>query len=156
MRCPFCYNGDTKVIDTRSIEDNTIIKRRRLCEKCNERFNTYEKLDIIPISVVKRDMTREPFNADKLLKGVLLACNKRPIPMNDIEQLVKEVENKIYTTAKKEISSQNIGEMVIERLKMLDPIAYVRFASVYKEFKDISSFMNEVEKVFKSKKDYEN
>lgn len=101
-------------------------------------------------------MTREPFNADKLLKGVLLACNKRPIPMNDIEQLVKEVENKIYTTAKKEISSQDIGEMVIERLKMLDPIAYVRFASVYKEFKDISSFMNEVEKVFKSKKDYEN
>lgn len=156
MRCPFCYNGDTKVIDTRSIEDNTIIKRRRLCEKCNERFNTYEKLDIIPISVVKRDMTREPFNTDKLLKGVLLACNKRPIPMNDIEQLVKEVENKIYTTAKKEISSQDIGEMVIERLKMLDPIAYVRFASVYKEFKDISSFMNEVEKVFKSKKDYEN
>ncbi len=156
MRCPFCYNGDTKVIDTRSIEDNTIIKRRRLCEKCNERFNTYEKLDIIPISVVKRDMTREPFNTDKLLKGVLLACNKRPIPMNDIEQLVKEVENKIYTTAKKEISSQDIGEMVIERLKRLDPIAYVRFASVYKEFKDIGSFMNEVEKVFSNRRDYEN
>lgn len=156
MRCPFCYNGDTKVIDTRSIEDNTIIKRRRLCEKCNERFNTYEKLDIIPISVVKRDMTREPFNTDKLLKGVLLACNKRPIPMNDIEQLVKEVENKIYTTAKKEISSQDIGEMVIERLKRLDPIAYVRFASVYKEFKGIGSFMNEVEKVFSNRRDYEN
>ncbi len=154
MRCPFCYNIDTKVIDTRSIEDNTIIKRRRLCEKCNERFNTYEKLDIIPISVVKRDMTREPFNTDKLLKGVLLACNKRPIPMNDIEQLVKEVENKIYTTAKKEISSQDIGEMVIERLKRLDPIAYVRFASVYKEFKDIGSFMNEVEKVFSNRRDY--
>ncbi len=150
MRCPFCYNEDTKVIDTRSMEENTIIKRRRLCEKCNERFNTYEKLDIIPISVVKRDLTRERFDTDKLLKGVLLACNKRPISMNDIEQLVKEIENKIYTTAKKEINSQDIGEMVMERLKNLDPIAYVRFASVYKEFKDIDSFMDEVGKVFKN------
>ena len=150
MRCPFCYNEDTKVIDTRSMEENTIIKRRRLCEKCNERFNTYEKLDIIPISVVKRDLTRERFDTDKLLKGVLLACNKRPISMNDIEQLVKEIENKIYTTAKKEINRQDIGEMVMERLKNLDPIAYVRFASVYKEFKDIDSFMDEVGKVFKN------
>ena len=149
MRCPFCSNEDTKVIDTRSIEDNSIIKRRRLCERCNERFNTYEKLDIIPISVVKRDMTREPFDRDKLLKGVLLACNKRPISMNDIEQLIKEIENKIYTVAKKEINSQDIGEMVMERLKKLDPIAYVRFASVYKEFKDIDSFMDEVGKVFR-------
>ena len=150
MRCPFCYNEDTKVIDTRSIEENTIIKRRRLCEKCNERFNTYEKLDMIPISVVKRDLTRERFDTDKLLKGVLLACNKRPISMNDIEQLVKEIENKIYTTAKKEINSQDIGEMVMERLKNLDPIAYVRFASVYREFKGIEAFMDEVGKVFKN------
>ena len=150
MRCPFCYNEDTKVIDTRSMEENTIIKRRRLCEKCNERFNTYEKLDIIPISVVKRDLTRERFDTDKLLKGVLLACNKRPISMNDIEQLVKEIENKINNNAKKEINSQDIGEMVMERLKNLDPIAYVRFASVYKEFKDIDSFMDEVGKVFKN------
>ena len=150
MRCPFCYNEDTKVIDTRSMEENTIIKRRRLCEKCNERFNTYEKLDIIPISVVKRDLTRERFDTDKLLKGILLACNKRPISMNDIEQLVKEIENKIYTTAKKEINSQDIGEMVMERLKNLDPIAYVRFASVYRQFKDINTFANEVGKVFKN------
>ncbi len=150
MRCPFCYNEDTKVIDTRSIEENTIIKRRRLCEKCNERFNTYEKLDMIPISVVKRDLTRERFDTDKLLKGVLLACNKRPISMNDIEQLVKEIENKIYTNAKKEINSQDIGEMVMERLKNLDPIAYVRFASVYREFKGIEAFMDEVGKVFKN------
>lgn len=148
MKCPFCYNEDTKVIDTRSIEDNTIIKRRRLCEKCNERFNTYEKLEIIPISVVKRDLTREAFDIDKLSKGILLACNKRPISMNDIEQLVKEIENKIYTSGKKEINSQDIGEMVMEKLKILDPIAYVRFASVYKEFKDIDSFMEEVGKVF--------
>ncbi|WP_250277838.1 transcriptional regulator NrdR [[Clostridium] colinum] len=149
MKCPFCYNEDTKVIDTRSMEDNTIIKRRRLCEKCNERFNTYEKLDMIPISVVKRDMTRERFESDKLLKGVLLACNKRPISTNDIEQIVKEIENKIYTSNKKEINSKDIGEMVMEKLKTLDPIAYVRFASVYKEFKDIDSFMEEVGKVFK-------
>lgn len=148
MKCPFCCNEDTKVIDTRSIEDNTIIKRRRLCEKCNERFNTYEKLEIIPISVVKRDLTREAFDIDKLSKGILLACNKRPISMNDIEQLVKEIENKIYTSGKKEINSQDIGEMVMEKLKILDPIAYVRFASVYKEFKDIDSFMEEVGKVF--------
>ena len=150
MRCAFCQNEDTKVIDTRSIEENTIIKRRRLCEKCNERFNTYEKLDMIPISVVKRDLTRERFDTDKLLKGVLLACNKRPISMNDIEQLVKEIENKIYTNAKKEINSQDIGEMVMERLKNLDPIAYVRFASVYREFKGIEAFMDEVGKVFKN------
>lgn len=152
MKCPFCYNEDTKVIDTRSIEDNTIIKRRRLCEKCNERFNTYEKLDIIPISVVKRDLTREAFDIDKISKGILLACNKRTISMNDIEQLVKEIENKIYTSGKKEINSQDIGEMVMEKLKVLDPIAYVRFASVYKEFKDIDSFVEEVGKVFKNDK----
>lgn len=149
MRCPFCNNEDTKVIDTRSMEDNTIIKRRRMCEKCNERFNTYEKLDMIPISVIKRDMTRERFDTNKILKGVLLACNKRPISMNDIEQMVKEIENKVYATAKKEISSQDLGEMIMDRLKELDPIAYVRFASVYKEFKDIDSFMDEVGKVFK-------
>ena len=119
-----------------------------MCEKCNERFNTYEKLEIIPISVVKRDLTREAFDIDKLSKGILLACNKRPISMNDIEQLVKEIENKIYTSGKKEINSQDIGEMVMEKLKILDPIAYVRFASVYKEFKDIDSFMEEVGKVF--------
>lgn len=150
MKCPFCFNEDTKVIDTRSIEENSIIKRRRLCEKCKERFNTYEKLDIIPISVVKRDMTREPFEREKLLKGVLLACNKRPISMNDIEQLVKEVENKIYTLFKKEVNSQDIGELVMNKLEKLDAISYVRFASVYKEFKDIDSFMEEIAKVFKS------
>lgn len=150
MRCPFCYNDDTKVIDTRSMENNTIIKRRRLCEKCNERFNTYEKLDLIPIVVVKRDLKRERFEREKLLKGVLLACNKRPISTSTVEQLVKEVENKIYTTAKKEINSQDIGEIVMEKLKKIDPIAYVRFASVYREFKDIDSFMDEVEKEFKN------
>lgn len=149
MKCPFCNNDDTKVIDTRSMEENTIIKRRRMCEKCNERFNTYEKLDMIPISVVKRDMTRERFDTNKLLKGVLLACNKRPISMNDIEQIVKEIENKVYAMAKKEINSQDLGEMIMDRLRDLDPIAYVRFASVYKEFKDIDSFMDEVGKVFK-------
>lgn len=149
MKCPFCNNDDTKVIDTRSMEENTIIKRRRMCEKCNERFNTYEKLDMIPISVVKRDMTRERFDTNKLLKGILLACNKRPISMNDIEQIVKEIENKVYAMAKKEINSQDLGEMIMDRLRDLDPIAYVRFASVYKEFKDIDSFMDEVGKVFK-------
>lgn len=151
MKCPFCHNQDTKVIDTRSMEDNTVIRRRRLCDKCNERFTTYEKLDIIPISVLKRDLTRETFDRDKLLKGVLLSCNKRPISMESIEKLVKEIENKIYTSGKKEINSRDIGEMVMEKIKDLDDIAYVRFASVYKEFTDVECLMKELDKVFKAK-----
>ncbi len=151
MKCPFCNNEDTKVIDTRSMEENTVIKRRRLCENCNERFTTYEKLDVIPISVVKRDFKREPFDRNKLLKGIMLACNKRPVSADKIEQLVKEVENKVYTSGKKEVDSRYIGELVMEKIKDLDDISYVRFASVYKEFADVESFMNEIKKVCKGK-----
>lgn len=151
MRCPFCSNEDTKVIDTRSMEENTSIRRRRLCEKCNERFTTYEKIDIIPITIVKRDLTRERFDKDKILKGVILACNKRPVSISEIEQLVKEIENKLFTLSKKEISTEYIGELVMEKLKNIDDISYVRFASVYREFKDLDSFMEEVEKLQKSK-----
>lgn len=148
MKCPFCSNKDTKVIDTRSMEENSSIRRRRLCEKCNERFTTHERIDTVSISVIKSDASREKFDRNKLLKGVLLACNKRPISRLDIDALVKSIENKIYTTSKKEISSKYIGGLVMENIKGLDPIAYVRFASVYREFKDLGSFIHEVEKAF--------
>ena len=154
MRCPFCSNEDTKVIDTRSMDENTSIRRRRLCEKCNERFTTYEKLDIIPITIVKRGLTIERFDKDKILKGIILACNKRPVSINQIEQLVKEIENNLSTLSKKEISTEYIGELVMEKLKKIDDISYVRFASVYREFKDLDSFMEELEKLQKDKNNY--
>ncbi len=149
MKCPFCSNEDTKVVDTRSMEENTSIRRRRLCEKCNERFTTYEKIDIVPISVVKRDFTREKFDRDKILRGIMLACNKRPVSINDIENIVRDIENKIFSIPKKEIDTEYIGELVMEKLKKIDCISYVRFASVYREFKDLDSFMQEVEKLLK-------
>lgn len=148
MKCIFCKNNDTKVVDTRSMEDNTSIRRRRLCEKCGKRFTTYEKVDIIAISVIKRDTTREKFDRNKLLNGILLACNKRPISTLNIELLASSIENAIYSTGKREIHSEYIGELVMEKLKEIDPISYVRFASVYREFKDIGSFINEVHKEF--------
>lgn len=149
MKCPFCSNEDTKVVDTRSMDDNTSIRRRRLCEKCNERFTTYEKIDTIPIAVVKRDFSREKFDRDKILKGVILACNKRPVSIDDMENIVRDIENKIFSMQKKEISTEYIGELVMEKLKDLDCISYVRFASVYREFKDLDSFKQEVEKLLK-------
>lgn len=151
MRCPFCSNSDTKVVDTRSMDDNTSIRRRRLCEKCNERFTTYEKLDIIPITIVKRDLTREKFDRDKILKGIVLACNKRPVSINEIEQIVNEIENKVSILSKKEVSTKYIGELVMEKLKNIDDISYVRFASVYREFKDLDSLMQEVSTLMQNK-----
>lgn len=149
MKCPFCSNEDTKVVDTRSMEDNTSIRRRRLCEKCNERFTTYEKIDTIPISVLKRDFSREKFDREKILRGIMLACNKRPVSINDMENIVRDIENKIFAMPKKEIDTEYIGELVMEKLKNLDCISYVRFASVYREFKDLDSFKEEVEKLLK-------
>lgn len=151
MRCPFCSNSDTKVVDTRSMDDNTSIRRRRLCEKCNERFTTYEKIDIIPITIVKRDLTREKFDRDKILKGIILACNKRPVSINEIEQIVNEIENKVSILSKKEVSTKYIGELVMEKLKNIDDISYVRFASVYREFKDLDSLMQEVNTLMQNK-----
>lgn len=152
MKCPFCGKDDTKVIDTRNMEDNSAIRRRRLCEECGARFTTYERVDIVPLQVIKSDNTREPFDRNKIMKGVMLSCNKRPVPTDVIEGIVNDIENAAVNSLKKEISTKEIGEQIMEKLKDIDEVAYVRFASVYRQFKDIDSFMNELGKMLKEKK----
>lgn len=151
MKCPFCGKDDTKVIDTRNMEDNSAIRRRRLCEKCGARFTTYERVETVSLQVIKSDNTREAFDRNKIMKGVALSCNKRPVSVDTMESIVTEIENAILNSMKKEISSKEIGEMVMERLRDIDQVAYVRFASVYRQFKDIDSFMNELGKMLKEK-----
>lgn len=153
MRCPFCGKTDTKVIDTRTMEDNTVIRRRRFCDDCGGRFTTYERIDTIPLTVVKSDNTREEFNRDKLTKGILISCSKRPVSREQIDEMVTDIENTILNNSvKKEVPSKEIGEMVMERLKNVDEVAYVRFASVYRQFTDVDSFMQELGKLLKDKK----
>ena len=151
MKCPFCGKDDTKVIDTRAMEDNTVIRRRRFCEGCNERFTTCEKIDSIPLTVVKSDNTRETFDRNKLIKGILISCSKRPVAREQIEDLANDIENSILNSAKKEVASKEIGEMVMEGLKDIDEVAYVRFASVYRQFTDVDSFMSELGRLLKDK-----
>lgn len=153
MRCPFCGNDDTKVVDSRAQDDNTVIKRRRLCENCDKRFTTYERVDTVPIIVVKRDGTREVFEKGKILSGIVKACNKRNISMVQMEKLVDDIENTIVNSSSKEISSGELGNMVMDSLKDLDEVAYVRFASVYRQFKDINTFMDELNKLINEKKE---
>ena len=147
MRCLFCGNLESKVIDSRSADDGTTIRRRRECLACGKRFTTYEKIETIPIVVIKRNGMRETFNRDKVLNGILLACEKRPVTLKEIDNLIDDVESKLYNMLEREVSSERIGEMVMERLQKLDDIAYVRFASVYRQFKDINSFMDELAKM---------
>ena len=137
MKCPFCFNDESKVVDSRSTDDNTTIRRRRECTKCNKRYTTYEKIEDIPILVVKRDLTRENFNKEKIVNGLIIACQKRPVSRKQIE---KKISNNMLT----EIESEKIGEMVMKRLKEIDEISYVRFASVYRQFKDINTFLEEI------------
>ncbi|MEA4972730.1 MAG: transcriptional regulator NrdR [Candidatus Metalachnospira sp.] len=151
MRCPFCGNEDTKVVDSRAQDDNTVIKRRRLCEKCDKRFTTYERVDTVPLIVVKRDGTREVFEKNKIINGIVKACNKRNISMEQMEKLVDDIENTIMNSASKEISSSDLGNMVMDGLKKLDEVAYVRFASVYRQFKDVNTFMEELNKLINEK-----
>lgn len=151
MKCPFCNNVDTKVIDTRAMEENTAIRRRRLCEKCGERFTTYERIDTIPLAVIKSDKTRETFDRQKLLKGIMLACNKRPVSIEEMESIVRDVEIAISNTMKKEIESNEIGKLVMDKLKDVDEVAYVRFASVYRRFADLDSFMKELGAMLKER-----
>ncbi len=147
MKCPFCGSDNTKVIDSRPADDNCSIRRRRSCDKCNKRFTTYEKVETIPLVVIKKDNNREPYDRSKIEAGVLRACHKRPVSINQINALVDEVENEIFNMEDKEIPSDVIGEIVMNKLKDLEAVAYVRFASVYREFKDVNTFMDELKKI---------
>ena len=146
MRCPFCNKDNTKVIDSRPVEDTNSIRRRRMCESCGKRFTTYEKVETIPLSVIKKDQTREQYDRAKIQDGILRACYKRPIPVEKIEAMMDSIEGQIFDSADREISSTRIGEIVMENLKNMDAVAYVRFASVYREFKDVTTFMDELKK----------
>ena len=152
MRCPYCDSTNTRVLDSRSTEDDRAIRRRRLCEDCDRRFSTYERYEDSTIMVVKKDETREAYDTTKLISGIVKSCQKRPVTMADIEKVARNVETRINHTGNKEISSTYIGELVMDELKELDPVAYVRFASVYREFKDVDSFYEEI-KSLKDKKD---
>lgn len=152
MRCPYCDSTNTRVLDSRSTEDDRAIRRRRLCEDCDRRFSTYERYEDTTIMVVKKDETREAYDPTKLIAGIVKSCQKRPVTMDDIEKVARNVETRINHTGNKEISSTYIGELVMAELKELDPVAYVRFASVYREFKDVDSFYEEI-KSLKDKKD---
>lgn len=147
MKCPFCGNGDTRVIDSRPAEDNNSIRRRRVCDECGKRFTTYEKVETIPLIIIKKDKNREAYDRAKLESGILRACHKRPVTAQQISNLVDEVETEIYSLEEKEIESRVIGEIVMNKIKDVDPVAYVRFASVYREFKDVNTFMDELKSV---------
>ncbi len=147
MKCPFCGHENTRVIDSRPADENNSIRRRRVCDECAKRFTTYEKVETIPLIVIKKDNNREAYDRSKIEAGVLRACHKRPISANQINQLVDEVETQIFNREEKEISSSEIGELVMDKLKNLEAVAYVRFASVYREFKDINTFMDELKSV---------
>ena len=147
MKCPFCSHENTRVIDSRPADENNSIRRRRVCDECGKRFTTYEKVETIPLIVIKKDNNRETYDRSKIEAGVLRACHKRPISADQINQLVDTVETSVFNREDKEISSGIIGEMVMNKLKDLDTVAYVRFASVYREFKDINTFMDELKKV---------
>lgn len=144
MKCPYCGNPDTRVIDSRPADDNNSIRRRRSCDECGKRFTTYEKVETIPLIVIKKDNNREAFDRSKIEAGVLRACYKRPVSAEDIKRTVDEIELEVVNWEEKEIPSNLIGEIVMDKLKLLDPVAYVRFASVYREFKDVNTFMDEL------------
>ncbi len=147
MKCPYCNQDNTRVVDSRPADDNCSIRRRRVCDSCNKRFTTYEKVETIPLIVIKKDRTREQYDRAKLEAGIMRACYKRPISVRKIGETVDAVETEIFNIESKEIDSKKIGEIVMDRLKDLDAVAYVRFASVYREFKDVNTFMDELKKI---------
>lgn len=151
MRCPFCENPDTKVIDSRPTEEGHAIRRRRGCEKCGKRFTTYEKVEESIIMIIKKDGRREAFDRNKVMNGIIKACEKRPVSMAEIERVVGEIERGLNNLMEKEVDSTFIGELIMEQLKKLDEVAYVRFASVYRQFTDVNTFIKEIEKLMKTK-----
>lgn len=151
MKCPFCGYYETKVVDSRPTDEDKTIRRRRECSKCENRFTTYEKIEEIPLIVVKKNNNRESFNREKLLSGLIKACEKRPITIQQMEEVADDIEHSLQNRMLKEVTSHDIGELVMDKLKDLDEIAYVRFASVYRQFRDLTSFMEEVKKIVENK-----
>jgi len=147
MKCPFCGYEESKVIDSRPTDEGEKIRRRRECISCANRFTTYEIIESVPIMIIKKDKSRESFNREKLLKGMVRACEKRPVPIDTLERIVDEIESEIQNSLDREITSVKIGELVMDKLKDVDEVAYVRFASVYRQFKDINTFMSELKKL---------
>ena len=146
MRCPYCGEENTRVIDSRPADDNSSIRRRRSCDECGKRFTTYEKVEMVPLLAIKKDNKRELYDRNKIQEGIIRSCHKRPVSINTISEIVDEIETKIFNLDEKEIPTSVIGEMVMDKLKDIDAVAYVRFASVYREFKDINTFMVELKK----------
>lgn len=152
MRCPFCENLDTRVIDSRPTEEGHAIRRRRECDSCNKRFTTYEKVEEMIFMVIKKDGSREAFDRNKVMNGIIKACEKRPVPIANIEKIVDDIERGLNNMMEKEVESKLIGEVIMEHLKDLDEVAYVRFASVYRQFKDVNTFVAEIEKLLGKEK----
>ena len=148
MKCPYCGKEDTRVIDSRPTDDSSI-RRRRQCDECGKRFTTYEKVETLPLIVVKKDNNREPYDREKIVAGIVRSCHKRPISMTQINDMVDDIEGQIFNMGEKEIPTTTIGSIVMDKLKDLDEVAYVRFASVYREFKDVNTFMDEIKKILK-------
>lgn len=151
MKCIYCNCTESRVVDSRPTEDGSI-RRRRECEECKRRFTTYEKIEMLPVLVIKKDKRREPFDAAKVRSGILRACEKRPVALEEIEKLVSHVENTVYQQPEQEVTSEQIGLIVMEELKNLDEVAYIRFASVYRQFKDVQTFMEELQHLLDSQK----
>ena len=149
MKCPYCNHENTRVIDSRPAEENNSIRRRRACDECGKRFTTYEKVETVPLMVIKKDNTRELYDRSKIEEGIIHSCHKRSVSIPQIKAMIDEIENQIFSMEEKEVSTSVIGELVMEKLKALDEVAYVRFASVYREFKDIGTFMEEIGKLLK-------
>ncbi len=151
MKCPFCGNDEDKVIDSRPADEGLAIRRRRECMSCSARFTTYEKIENLPLVVIKKDGTRQPFDRDKIISGIMKACEKRPVSTEQVESIVNTIESQTQNSLKREISSDELGEMVMEKLKGIDEVAYVRFASVYRQFKDLNSFFDELSNIIKKR-----
>ena len=152
MKCLYCDCTDSKVVDSRSADDDRTIRRRRECTGCGRRFTTYETIEVTPVLVVKNNGTRESFNAEKIRNGIIKSCEKRPVPMSVLDDIVADISKQVYNSMESEITTKAIGEMVMDRLKKVDEVSYVRYASVYRSFKDLSSFMSELKQMMKAEK----